>query len=100
VASPADWSQGDWNFDGQFGSGDLVAAFADGGYELGAAPARPAQLIPPKVHEERNRFQVDRGFVHRRLDEVDAAFAIHWDEWFAADDDEKDSKRSKSAFVP
>ncbi|MCA9168002.1 MAG: hypothetical protein KDB23_10055 [Planctomycetales bacterium] len=31
----ATWTQGDWNGDGTFGSGDFVAAFDDGGFELG-----------------------------------------------------------------
>jgi hypothetical protein len=29
------WSQGDWDRDGDFTSGDLVVALQDGGYELG-----------------------------------------------------------------
>ena len=33
------WSTGDWNADGEFGSGDLVKAFQDGGYEIDATPA-------------------------------------------------------------
>ena len=33
--TPATWAEGDWNFDGRFDSGDLVAAFQDGGYEAG-----------------------------------------------------------------
>ena len=33
------WSEGDWNGDGFFDTTDLVAAFVDGGYELGPRPA-------------------------------------------------------------
>ena len=35
----ATWSQGDWDGDKVFGSGDFVVAFTDGGYELGPRPA-------------------------------------------------------------
>ena len=39
----AGWEDGDWNGDTKFGSGDMVAAFAAGGYEQGAeaAPSAP-----------------------------------------------------------
>ena len=33
----ARWSEGDWNGDGVFDSGDFVTAFQDGGYEQVAA---------------------------------------------------------------
>ena len=39
----ATWDQGDWNGDLRFGSGDLVTAFVDGGYEQGT---RGAQAVP------------------------------------------------------
>jgi hypothetical protein len=32
------WSSGDWDGDGEFTTGDLVAAFQDGGYEKGPRP--------------------------------------------------------------
>jgi hypothetical protein len=35
----ATWTQGDWNGDMVFGSGDLVFAFSDGGYVAAAGPA-------------------------------------------------------------
>ena len=31
----ASWSEGDWNGDGVFDTGDFVTALTDGGYELG-----------------------------------------------------------------
>ena len=44
------WSEGDWNGDGVFGTGDLVAALSDGGYELGprtdvAAVPEPSAIV-------------------------------------------------------
>ena len=39
------WAQGDWNGDGDFDSGDLVAAFQDGGYEKGLRLAA-VQVVP------------------------------------------------------
>jgi hypothetical protein len=45
----AGWEQGDWDGDMAFGSGDLVVAFADGGYEQGppavAAVPEPSSLL-------------------------------------------------------
>ena len=35
ILNPVSWSEGDWNGDGVFDSSDMVAAFADGGYEQG-----------------------------------------------------------------
>ena len=40
-------SDGDWNADGVFNSGDLVAAFQDGGYERGP---RPSVRAVPEPH--------------------------------------------------
>jgi hypothetical protein len=37
--SAATWSEGDWNADQVFDSGDFVVAFVDGGYERGPRPA-------------------------------------------------------------
>ena len=31
----SDWTEGDWNANGDFTSSDLVTAFRDGGYEQG-----------------------------------------------------------------
>jgi hypothetical protein len=50
----AGWSQGDWNADRVFDSGDFVAAFQDGGYEMGPKaavaavpePTTSAMIIP------------------------------------------------------
>ncbi|MCA9152836.1 MAG: pentapeptide repeat-containing protein, partial [Planctomycetales bacterium] len=39
----ADWESGDWNGDGYFDAGDLVFAFARGGYRQ---PARAAHTVP------------------------------------------------------
>ena len=44
------WSEGDWNGDGVFGTGDLVAALGDGGYENGprmdvAAVPEPSAIV-------------------------------------------------------
>ena len=41
-------STGDWNGDGDFESGDLIAAFSDGGYE--ARPARRSGRRPGALH--------------------------------------------------
>ena len=44
----ANWSEGDWNADGRFDSGDFVVAFQDGGYEGGqrtAAVPEPSGLM-------------------------------------------------------
>ncbi len=38
------WSEGDWDGDGDFTSGDLVVAFQDGGYEKG--PRTTANAVP------------------------------------------------------
>ena len=40
----AGWEVGDWNGDTKFSSGDMVAAFADGGYEQG--PRTDAVAVP------------------------------------------------------
>jgi hypothetical protein len=40
----ASWEQGDWNGDQRFGSGDLVTAFAGGGYETG--PRNGVAAVP------------------------------------------------------
>ena len=40
------WAEGDWNGDSTFGSGDLVVAFTDGGYEAGPRPAMAAVPEP------------------------------------------------------
>lgn len=42
----ADWSESDWNGDGGFDSSDFVAAFSDGGFELGLRPAASVVLKP------------------------------------------------------
>ena len=39
------WSEGDWDANGDFDSGDLVAAFQDGGYEVG--PRRAVAVPEP-----------------------------------------------------
>ena len=44
VAGNSTWGTGDWNADLEFGSGDLVAAFTDGGYEAG--PRRAMTAVP------------------------------------------------------
>ena len=41
---PAVWSEGDWNADGIFESGDFVVAFQDGGYEMG--PRTDVAAVP------------------------------------------------------
>ena len=43
----ADWSEGDWNGDLRFNSSDLIAAFQDGGYELG--PRKKIRSVPEVV---------------------------------------------------
>jgi hypothetical protein len=40
----AGWANGDWNGDGFFSSRDMVAAFVDGGYEMG--PRTDAAAVP------------------------------------------------------
>ncbi len=40
------WSEGDWNGDGIFGTGDLVTALIDGGYEIGSRQDAPAVPEP------------------------------------------------------
>ena len=43
----AGWEEGDWNGDTFFGSSDMVAAFAAGGYEQGQRPgARAVSAVP------------------------------------------------------
>ena len=42
--SDAGWVEGDWNADRRFDSGDLIAAFTDGGYERG--PSMTARAVP------------------------------------------------------
>ena len=44
----ASWTQGDWNGDTQFDSGDFVAAFNSAGYEAGSRPGgpNPAAAVP------------------------------------------------------
>ena len=43
----AGWEDGDWNADREFGSSDMVAAFAAGGYEQGQRPAwQPSPPCP------------------------------------------------------
>ena len=46
TGQPAGWEDGDWNGDSVFGSGDMVAAFAAGGYEQGLRPAAAVSAIP------------------------------------------------------
>ena len=46
LAHAATWEQGDWNGDLLFTSGDFVAAFTSGGYELGARGAVSAVQEP------------------------------------------------------
>ncbi len=41
------WSEGDWSGDMVFDSGDLVAAFSDGGFELGPRPPAVAAVPEP-----------------------------------------------------
>ena len=40
----AGWSEGEWNDDGVFGTGDLVKALDDGGYEMG--PREDVVVVP------------------------------------------------------
>ena len=40
----AGWEEGDWNGDQRFDSGDLIAAFQDGGYEIG--PHAAVSAVP------------------------------------------------------
>ena len=47
VAGNSTWGTGDWNADLEFGSGDLVAAFTDGGYEQGPKAAAVAVVPEP-----------------------------------------------------
>lgn len=42
----AGWGERDWNADKDFASGDLVAAFTDGGLEQGPRPAVAAVPEP------------------------------------------------------
>ena len=44
TGQPATWGEGDWDGSGMFDSSDMVAAFADGGYEKGPQP--PAVAVP------------------------------------------------------
>jgi hypothetical protein len=39
------WLTGDWGGDGEFTSGDLVVALADGGYEVAAAVPEPNGVL-------------------------------------------------------
>ena len=41
------WEQGDWNGDQFFTTADFVAAFADGGYEIGQRPAAVSAVPEP-----------------------------------------------------
>ena len=45
--APAVWTTGDWNGDMVFGTGDLVYAFTDGGFEQGPRP--PAAVPEPSA---------------------------------------------------
>ena len=40
IATNSSWSTGDWNADGDFTSGDRVAAFQGDGYEMGQRAVR------------------------------------------------------------
>ena len=42
----AGWEDGDWNGDKEFGSGDIVAAFTDGGYEKGQKVGLAVNAVP------------------------------------------------------
>ena len=44
IAGNSTWNTGDWNGDGEFDSGDLVAAFQDGGFEQG--PLATVRAVP------------------------------------------------------
>jgi hypothetical protein len=46
IAGNSGWAEGDWNGDADFTSADFVAAFTDGGYELGPRPAMTAVPEP------------------------------------------------------
>ena len=45
----ATYAEGDWDGDMVFSSGDLVAAFTEGGYQLGALPAINAVPEPSSL---------------------------------------------------
>ncbi|MCA9152601.1 MAG: hypothetical protein KDA92_25030, partial [Planctomycetales bacterium] len=44
----AGWAEGDWDGDGVFGTGDLVWAFDDGGFEQGPRSAVAATAAVPE----------------------------------------------------
>ncbi|MCA9166700.1 MAG: hypothetical protein KDB23_03495 [Planctomycetales bacterium] len=46
TGAPAGWQEGDWNGDQVFGTGDLLAAFQDGGFLAGPYFAASAAVIP------------------------------------------------------
>jgi hypothetical protein len=49
IHNRAGWAEGDWDATGMFDSSDMVAAFADGGYENGLRPAAAAVPEPTSM---------------------------------------------------
>ena len=47
TGQPAGWADGDWDANSVFDSSDLVAAFADGGYEQGQKVSSTAAVPEP-----------------------------------------------------
>ena len=50
TGSMARWAEGDWNGDLRFGTGDLVMAFEEGGYDQGppGVSPRPPSFMGPR----------------------------------------------------
>ena len=52
IAGNSTWAEGDWNCDGDFNSGDFVAAFQAGGYVAAARPAALSALTAGWSYED------------------------------------------------